>query len=52
MPYELWIRTEIRNQFGWLQGSRKLLTEKKFWLRGPAAIRVLPFRLELIRLAA
>jgi hypothetical protein len=21
-------------KFGWLQGSRKLLTEKNFWLRG------------------
>jgi hypothetical protein len=22
-------------KFGWLQGSRKLLIEKIFWLRGP-----------------
>jgi hypothetical protein len=24
----------------WLQGSRKLLREKNFWLRGPATIRI------------
>jgi hypothetical protein len=27
-------------QFGWLQGSRKLLKGKIFWLRGPATIRI------------
>ena len=27
-------------QFGWLQSLRKLLKGKKFWLRGPATIRI------------
>jgi hypothetical protein len=27
-------------KFGWLQGSRKLLRKKNFWLRGPATIRI------------
>jgi len=27
-------------KFGWLQGLRKRLTEKKLWLRRPATIRI------------
>ncbi len=28
------------HKFGWLQGLRKLLKEKRFWLPVPATIRI------------
>ena len=42
-------------QFRWLRGTRKLLIEKTFWLRGACNhpnLLVLPFSLELILTAA
>jgi hypothetical protein len=42
-------------QFGWLRGSRKLLKRKDFLVAGACNhpnLLVLPFRMELIRLAA
>jgi hypothetical protein len=49
------ISNDENYKFGWLQGSRKLLKEEIFWLRGPAIIPnllVLLFSFELTRLAA
>ena len=34
------ISSEENYKFGWLQGWRKLIEEKEFWLRGPATIRI------------